>query len=249
MKIVDLVSQIPTDTQERVRKASKRFGPYIRQAIRAEIRLQLNPRHNNEDFRHFKSEVPTVVDRIGYPKSIEQKTIPENNELPALLSLWKPWLVMLRDSSKSLGNALDSGPLYTIYDLLPDARPLVPGLRDTYHLAEILLKQINKYDLVKDILDVNEDILGQYVYQWNGFSRSSGHVSDEAYKRLSSKVVVYWGVIGLIAMALGVNVEDLTVVVLAHEIAHAYTHLGFDIDQYRWGAENFNESAHEVKEG
>ena len=48
MQIVDLLKQIPTDTQERVKKATKRFGPSIREAIRAETRLQLTPRRKKE---------------------------------------------------------------------------------------------------------------------------------------------------------------------------------------------------------
>jgi hypothetical protein len=85
MRISDLITQIPTDTQERVKSASKRFGPHVREAIRAEIRLQLTPRQKNKALPSFKSEVPTVVDRVGYPKSLGIKEVPENYELSALL--------------------------------------------------------------------------------------------------------------------------------------------------------------------
>jgi hypothetical protein len=39
-------------------------------------------------------------------------------------------------------------------------------------------------------------------------------------------------VIGAVARWLGVSVEGLTVVVLTHEMVHAYTHLGTDIDGF-----------------
>jgi acyl-CoA thioester hydrolase len=128
---------------------------------------------------------------------------------------------------------------------------LVPSLGSARKLTEILLSQIKQYDLVKDILEINEDILGHYIYRWNGAypKRSSGHIDDEAHFNTSSQIVLYWGVIGLVAMALGVDVADLSVVVLAHEVAHAYTHLGFDIDQYRRGSANFSESDQEVQGG
>src|SRR4029077_10395808 len=38
---------------------------------------------------------------------------------------------------------------------------------------------------------------------------------------------------------LGCDVEDLTVVVLTHELAHAYTQLGADIEGRRWAAPLF----------
>ena len=37
-------------------------------------------------------------------------------------------------------------------------------------------------------------------------------------------------VIGLISGILGVSVEALTIVTLIHELSHAYSHLGYDID-------------------
>jgi hypothetical protein len=38
-------------------------------------------------------------------------------------------------------------------------------------------------------------------------------------------------------------------VVLAHELAHAYTHLGRDIDGRRWEVQAFRDSEHALKEG
>jgi hypothetical protein len=43
-----------------------------------------------------------------------------------------------------------------------------------------------------------------------------------------------WGVIGLFSQILGLNPEALTIVVLAHELAHAYTHRTADIDGKFW---------------
>ena len=42
----------------------------------------------------------------------------------------------------------------------------------------------------------------------------------------SGEVILYWGAIGIAAKYLQVDIEDLTAVVLAHELAHGYTHLG-----------------------
>ena len=53
----------------------------------------------------------------------------------------------------------------------------------------------------------------------------------------------------LFAAAFGVRIEDLTVVTLAHELAHAYTYLGRDIDGQCWADHGFGESDPEVVEG
>ena len=52
----------------------------------------------------------------------------------------------------------------------------------------------------------------------------------------------------LVANSLGLEAEDVTAVVIAHELAHAYTHLGFDIDQNNWDSNLFYDSDHDVKE-
>ncbi|MGO8917200.1 MAG: hypothetical protein ACLQJR_14940 [Stellaceae bacterium] len=55
--------------------------------------------------------------------------------------------------------------------------------------------------------------------------------------------------IGLVSEWLGCAVEDLAIVVLAHELAHAYTQLGADIDGRRWAAVSFAKAETGLKEG
>jgi hypothetical protein len=52
-----------------------------------------------------------------------------------------------------------------------------------------------------------------------------------------------------VAEVLNLSVGDLTVVVMAHELAHAYTHLGFDIDGYYWNTYSFYKSDRALVEG
>src|SRR5438045_984553 len=58
-----------------------------------------------------------------------------------------------------------------------------------------------------------------------------------------------WGVIGLVSDWVGSSVEDLTIVVLTHELAHAYTQLGADIDGRRWPAAAFRRADLPLTEG
>jgi hypothetical protein len=48
---------------------------------------------------------------------------------------------------------------------------------------------------------------------------------------------------------LGASTEALTGVVLIHELAHGYTHMGADIDNDRWTSWHFADSDHALKEG
>jgi hypothetical protein len=55
-------------------------------------------------------------------------------------------------------------------------------------------------------------------------------------------------VIGAISRLLGIEVEGMTIAVLAHELAHAYTHLGMDLDG-QWWEEGFWNCDRAVTEG
>jgi hypothetical protein len=106
-----------------------------------------------------------------------------------------------------------------------------------------LLEVTDRADPIKRILEVNEDVLGVYRYHLSG----KGIPYDQ--DPMKGEVVLYWGVIGLIAGFLGVSSENLTIVVMAHEVAHAYSHLGSDIDGERWDTKTFSKSDHKLKEG
>lgn len=77
---------------------------------------------------------------------------------------------------------------------------------------------------------INQDVLGAYFFR-------------------HPKIEVYWVVIGVIARSLGVSIESLAFVVLTHELAHAYTHLGQDIDHQDWGTADFANTDIEIVEG
>ena len=96
--------------------------------------------------------------------------------------------------------------------------------------AEAWLGKLEELKMVEQIVGINEDVLGSYFFR-------------------IPEIRLYWVVIGITARALGVSVEALTIVVLAHELAHAYTHLGSDIDNERWEIERFAEADLDIVEG
>jgi hypothetical protein len=114
------------------------------------------------------------------------------------------------------------------------------AIRVTHDWTLEMLRRLDAHDPVGKVLMVDEDIMGAYIY------RSDIH--DE-FAPNSARIALYWCVIGLVSDWLGCSVEDLTVVVLAHELAHAYTQLGADIEGRRWPSHYFGKAETDLKEG
>ena len=77
-----------------------------------------------------------------------------------------------------------------------------------------------------------EDALGRYWFKVDAAE------TDECAANQAG-IELYWRNIGLVANTLKIAVSDLTIVVLAHEVAHEYTQLGADLDGRRWLTRRF----------
>ena len=82
------------------------------------------------------------------------------------------------------------------------------------------------------ILSVREDVLGSY-----------------GLERGRPSIILYWAVIGLVSRWIGCKFEDLSIVVLIHELAHAITQAGCDIQGQRWNLDFYFRADIEVTEG
>lgn len=67
--------------------------------------------------------------------------------------------------------------------------------------------------------------------------------------RRQARIELYWAVIGRLSQFIDVSVENLTLVVLAHELSHAYTHLGIDTADHTWDDEGFIKTDNALREG
>ena len=114
------------------------------------------------------------------------------------------------------------------------------AITETNRWATEMLHLLDSYDPVGKALSINEDILGVYRYK---------NISDDDFFINKARIQLYWCVIGLVSDWLACSVEDLTVVVMTHELAHAYTQLGADIEGKRWPSKFFTEASTHLKEG
>ena len=84
-----------------------------------------------------------------------------------------------------------------------------------------LVTQVDQYNLIERILKIDEDCLGAYFYR-------------------RPEIQLYWLPIAILAQCSPIaDTESLTFITLAHELAHAYTHQGKDIDGTDWNTEQF----------
>jgi hypothetical protein len=122
------------------------------------------------------------------------------------------------------------------YEYLEKWEPLATGIarKDEFDNSreslEKLITELEKLNPLEKIWEINQDVLGTYFFH-------------------QGRIEIYWIPIGLIAADLDISPESLTQVVVAHELAHAYTHLGFDIDEQSWNTDHFAKTSLDVVEG
>ena len=224
-----LLKRVPRDTLRRVEQVKSRFNTTIRRLLREETALKLSGGSDADN----RTSVPVRLAR-GLPRGLAGRRLDDDTGLAVTLAPHQHTLRRLRENLDALKPAL-SGLAQRL-----DGRGLVGDrvrhVGPVRELAALLLHEAEKADLVRWMLEVDEDVLGVYEYGCiDGFPESS--------------IELYWSVIGVCAGWLGAPVEDLAVVVLTHELAHAYTHLGRDIDGLRWASASFGESDRTLKEG
>jgi hypothetical protein len=236
--VQDLLESVPPETEAIVRKTCGELKTRIQQQLRdgSRLRKKQKDRSGNDNVRE-NVNVPVKV-TSGLPEYLRDLQIAGDDPIAALIAQYR--LVLAR-TRVGLGR---------VEKLAANLRKIPEGLslvaqRDTHvppiiALLDDLLGRCEGTDLIHFILRINKDVLGAYFYP----------VRDSfAENKNLPRIEIYWQAIGLFAELLDVNVADLTTVVLAHEQAHAYTHLGGDADGHSWETGSFESSELELVEG
>jgi hypothetical protein len=238
IKLTDLIARVPVEVEEKVRRARDQARPVVQDALRAECRLFFRTPEEVQQNRPG-AQVPIEI-APGHPVVLEEIVFPDDLERIILLGRYRTFLEQARNGT--------AGLLRLREELLsrPHAENWVSASSDDLcsvaNWAGALLKVLDEYDPLKLVLAVREDFLGVYKYE-------AGDLFADEFAVNRAKIRLYWGVIGLVSDWLGCTAEDLTTVVLTHELAHAYTQLGADIEGRRWPAESFVNAEVSVKEG
>jgi hypothetical protein len=236
----DLIAQVPSTVEQKVRQMCDQARSVLREALRAESRLFMRTPEEAAQ-NHPGARVP-VEFAPGCPAILRTIDFPDDFDRIMLLNRYRnsleqsqrgtPGLIRL---AEELGQRPDGATTWVqpgILDSLQAIRAWVSALR----------KVLDQKDPLRTVLAINEDFLGVYEYDVRGLSSDERGVNRATIR-------IYWAAIGLLSEWLGHSVEALTIVVLAHELAHAYTQLGADIEGRRWPAPQFSRADIQVKEG
>ena len=218
-EIAALLKEYDPELECRVSRSFRQWNNVLRDQLRNEMGLRLS----------IGDETQAVPVRIvpGFPA-------PFQNVLEGIPpGLWRFLLRLpaLEATVKGLDSVID---IYSGVrsDAIPDQVPpfLPPSVADAREFCDHLLSALQRIEIGKKLGGISEDILGAYFFR-------------------VPEVHLYWMVIGLVAGVLGITVESLTVVVATHELAHAYSHLGRDIDGKKWETEAFARADLNIVEG
>jgi hypothetical protein len=219
---------IPPDAEDRVSRTVRQLNKPIRDHIRAETGLRLTD-------GQARSSIPVKVTE-GFPASLAGLIDKYDDPVLWRLIAAQPRLGGVVEGLQFLLNEWDA---FEEWPALPSvARGSQPSLERARDVAQALQQVALSAQVKEELRAIHEDILGAYR-----FSIGQGRAA------LAPWVEIYWMPIALMAAMIDVQIEDLTVVTLAHELSHGYTHLGRDIDGGHWNDEAFADSELGVVEG
>ena len=214
---------VPPDAEERVNRSFKQWNQIVRDHIRTETGLKLS----DGDSRYA---IPVRVVQ-GFPVALAQLIDQNRDPLMWRLIIGQPKLGGLIEGLKFL---LPEWDQFEQWKSLPEPAKNGRSVLDRSLQIATSLQQVALADeVIQQIKGIHEDILGVY-----SFAPGQG-----------SNVELYWLQIAMVAAMIDVAIEDLTVVVLIHELAHGYTHIGRDIDGTSWDYHGFRDSDLRVVEG
>jgi hypothetical protein len=206
---------------DRVEKTWRDWNDQVRRFLIGEtgLKLSVGGKQNSVQVSN-KNYIPTEFDLIIKVIGMENWLL--GRKLPMLLGLQK--------GTTHLKDYIDRNPNVKTQLGLEDAD--VESVADFRATLNLILEKLPRWqlDLRARFRDINEDVLGSYTPQ-------------------RKSVELHWIPIAIYAEVIGVSIEDLTLVVLTHELAHAYTHVGMDIDGEQWETGSMVASDRAVLEG
>ena len=214
-----LLEKFHPELERKVERVCKKWNNIVRESIRAETGLRLS-------IGDERASVPIkVVSGIPNPLLDALSGIKDN-----LI-----WELLLRKSDldkTNRGLAFLASRGEAVERLLNEWKIEVQTreLKRVAQMVTEILKELDRIELLKKIAAINSDVLGAYFFR-------------------VPEIRIYWVAMGIIGSLYAIDIEALTFVALTHELSHAYTHLGRDIDEERWQTNNFAFADLEIVEG
>ena len=239
IKIEDLLAGLDSDIESKVETTRTKLKAVIQNALRSESRLFKRHRDANGQRTQGEYVDVQVLVKSGVPEHLRGWTPPNLDSLFTLIAAHRP---MIAQTKQGLARVSE---LLQMVASLPGATELISGrekhIPPVLRLLDDLLRSVSGIRLTRAILGAGGDALGRYIYRDPRPNRPR--------KERVPRIERYWQMIGFVANQLDVTLADLTIVVLSHEQAHAYTHLGHDADGCTWDLDSFKKSDLGLVEG
>ncbi|MGA3317561.1 MAG: hypothetical protein ABSC64_14110 [Candidatus Korobacteraceae bacterium] len=218
-KIKELIAKAGGAAEDAVASAKTHYVDQVRAILRDLTRLKFTDRQGVES-QHTSVPIRVIS---GLPQPLEkigEEYVPSGEMLGIeTIGLWAHDIKSLRSVSERLKPLVVA--LAQTDAWRQRAEQYSTKLNQVVGLADELASYAAQAGLLKRLTEINEDILGVYM-------PTARLIPDRG------QIEIYWVVIGAVARLLGVDTEALAVVVITHELAHAYTHVGLDSNSNRW---------------
>jgi len=229
-KIQEYFKALGVDAEERINQVKNQWKNKIDSKLRKKFQMT----------RRMKEKKETTSNNDDHPNiensklkiHISNKIPPPVIEILKKLSSAELWVLLHMDFLKNTSFLLDKINskeflLNTIINYFPKKE--IETVKSFLHIIDS--KAISSADeALNEILKCQADVLGAYFIDYGS-------------------IELYWVVIWLTSKRLNCQVEDLSIVILIHEMAHLYSHRGYDADSNRWETTRFKDTDTKIIEG
>lgn len=214
-----LVKSLGLDLKEQVLRTFRQWNLIVRDHLRNEMGLRLT-------IGDERQGVPVCVED-GMPAPLYDLMVTTGDPFAWFFAANRN---LIADAQQGLQFVLQHLPPSSSNQGKAPVKVSDADLERTAAYLALLHEKNGEANLQERLQNIDQDVLGAYFYR-------------------EPRVHLYWAPIGIFARLLQVPVEALTLVVLAHEVAHAYSHLGRDIDGNRWETDAFSRADLGIVEG
>lgn len=221
-KLKELVIKQNVKFEDEVKRAKDKYNLKVRSLISDRSGLSFASRSKEKNNEQERQAIPIVIsDKV--PKSLLAVLEDYDAEMIELLLHYHQIVAAKEEITfQSKNNHFeDKRGVY-----FPRAAAYFEVIKD----LDFLINEVDNSGVQDRLKTLGPDVLGAYYY-------------------LENRIELYWIGIALLARVLNETVENCTLIVLIHELAHAYMHNGFDKDGSTWDTRQFEKCDIKIVEG
>ncbi|OGU55974.1 MAG: hypothetical protein A2X64_08875 [Ignavibacteria bacterium GWF2_33_9] len=207
--IVQVIKQYLPDLYDEVERTKERNNKYIRGIISARTGLTLSSKKHRLPNQET-IEIEKV--KIEISDDLPEKLLAILDSIPEILLTY---ILHFNKMEKTINELKFQEKNSNDINFLIDNHYSSNGLNESIGYLENLILKIQEQNIIERLFKSSPNIIGEYIHEEN-------------------KINIYWIGIGIINQITNLRVDELTLITMLHELLHAYTIQGFDIDGNQW---------------